>query len=142
MALARIQTSIVKNLLEMGRLSDEQFKAITETKEEMSGETVELLLAESYKVSQFQLLCAKAKAFDLSPINIKNCIVNDQSYSKLDQEFCQENGVLPLGFCGEFIIVAVSNPFNLQITTKIQEASGMKVSVLLGLESQISKVTR
>jgi len=139
MALARIQTSIVKNLLETGRLSDEQFTAITQTKEEMSGEAVELLLAETYKVSQFQLLSAKAKAFELSPINIKNCIVNDMSYSKLDQEFCRENGVLPLGFCGEFIIVAVSNPFNLQVTTKIKEISGMKVSVLLGLEHQIAK---
>ncbi len=139
MALARIQTSIVKNLLQMGHLSDLQFKAITDTDEEMSGEAVERLLTEEYRISQFQLLVAKAKAFDLAPINVKHCIVSEMNYSKLDQDFCQENKVLPLGFCGEYIIIAVSNPFDLRVTSKVQEASGMRVSVLLGLEQDIEK---
>ncbi|MGJ8653417.1 MAG: GspE/PulE family protein [Opitutaceae bacterium] len=140
MALARIQTSIVKNLLKMGHLSETQSSSIIDTDEELSGEALELLLATDYKISQFQLLVAKGKAFDLSPVNIKNCIISDQNYSKLDQDFCSENKVLPLGYCGEYIIIAVSNPFDLRVTTKVQENSGMKVSVLLGLESQISKV--
>jgi type IV pilus assembly protein PilB len=140
MALARIQASIVRHLLESGHLTDTQFNLITSTDEEMSGEAVELLLTGDYKITQFQLLSAKAQAFDLSPINIKNCIVSDMSYSKLDQEFCRENSVLPLGFCGDYIIIALSNPFDLRVTNKVQEVSGMKVSVLLGLESQIAKV--
>lgn len=140
MALARIQTSIVKNLLEVGHLTDTQASTIIDSDEELSGEALELLLATDYKISQFELLVAKGKAFDLSPVNIKNCSISDQNYSKLDQVFCNENKVVPLGFCGEYIIVAISNPFDLRVTTKVQESSGMKVSVLLGLESQISKV--
>ncbi|HAV12328.1 MAG TPA: secretion system protein E [Opitutae bacterium] len=140
MALARIQTSIVKNLLDMGHLSDEQFKVITSTDEDMSGQAVESLLADSYKITQFQLLVAKGRAFDLSPINIRSCMVNEMTYAKLEKDFCIENKVLPLGFCGDFLIVAVSNPFDLRVTTKIQEISGMRVSVLLGLEQQIDKV--
>ncbi len=139
MALARIQTAIVKNLLQMGHLTELQFKAITETDNEMSGEAVERLLIEEYKISQFQLLVAKGKAFDLAPINVKHCSVNEMTFSKLEQDFCRENKVLPLGFCGDFIIIAVSNPFDLRVTSKVQELSGLRVSVLLGQESEIEK---
>ncbi|MGJ8651455.1 MAG: GspE/PulE family protein [Opitutaceae bacterium] len=139
MALARIQTSIVKNLLQMGHLSDMQFKAITSTEEEMSGDAVERLLAEEYKISQFQLLVAKGKAFNLAPINVKHCQVSEMTYAKLDQDFCQEHKVLPVGFCGEYILVVVSNPFDLRVTSKIKEVSGMPASVLLGLEADIEK---
>jgi len=139
MALPRIQTSIVQNLLQMEQLTESQFKAITETEEEMSGDAVERLLAEEYKISQFKLLVAKASAFDLAPINVKHCLVNEQTFSKLDQDFCREHRVIPLGFSGPFIIVVVSNPFDLRVTAKIQEQTGLRVSVLLGLEADIAK---
>lgn len=139
MALARIQTAILKSLLEVGHLSENQFNNITSSDEEMSGEAVEKLLTEDYKISQNQLLFAKSRAFDLSPINIKKCTVSEQNFSILEKDFCQENKVLPLGFAGEYIIVALSNPFDLRVTARIQDISGMKVSVLLGLEMDIAK---
>lgn len=142
MALARIQTSIVKNLLQMGSISDAQFTTITETDEEMSGESVEKLLLEEYKISQFKLLAAKAKAFGITPINIKKCTVNEQNFSKLEQDFCRENQVLPVGICGNFILIAVSNPFNLTVTSKVKELSRMQVRVLLGLDSEIEEALR
>jgi type IV pilus assembly protein PilB len=137
MALARIQTAILQNLLKMGHLSDGQFRNIADTEEEMSGEAMEKLLTEDYKISQHQLLFAKSKAFDLTPVNIRRCLVTEMTFSKLEKDFCQENKVLPLGFAGDYIIVAVSNPFDLRVTAKVQEMSGMKVSILLGLESEI-----
>lgn len=139
MALAKIQTAILENLLQMGHLTDSQFKNITDTDEEMSGEAIENLLATDYKITQHQLLFAKSRAFDLTPINIRKCSVTETTYSKLDKDFCLEQKVLPLGFAGDYIIVALSNPFDLRVTTKVQELSGMKVSVLLGLQSEIEK---
>ena len=43
MALARIQASIVKNLLEMGHQSSSQYQKIIDTEEELSGDAVETL---------------------------------------------------------------------------------------------------
>jgi type IV pilus assembly protein PilB len=139
MALARIQTAILENLLQMGHLTDAQFKNINETDQEMSGEVIENLLATDYRITQYQLLLAKSRAFDLAPINIKHCLIAETTFSKLDKDFCQENKVLPLGFAGDYIIIALSNPFDLQVTSKVQELSGMKVSVLLGLQAEINK---
>ncbi len=138
MALARIQASIVKNLLQMGRLSDAQCQTLIDTDEDLSGSALENLLFEEYKISPFQVLVAKAEAFNLPPINVKHCLVNDTTFAKLEQDFCRENSVLPLGTAGDFVIVAVSNPFDLEVINKVKETSGMQVSVLLGLESAIS----
>lgn len=123
----------------MGHLTDAQFKNINETDQEMSGEVIENLLATDYRITQYQLLLAKSRAFDLAPINIKHCLIAETTFSKLDKDFCQENKVLPLGFAGDYIIIALSNPFDLQVTSKVQELSGMKVSVLLGLQAEINK---
>lgn len=140
MALARIQTTILQNLLRMGHLSDGQYRNIAERDEEMSGEAMDKLLTEDCKISQHQLLLAKSMAFNLTPVNIKRCILSETTFSKLEKDFCQENVVLPLGIVGGYIIIALSNPFDLQVTTRVQELTGMKVSVLLGLESEIAKV--
>ena len=48
MALARIQASIVKNLLKMGHLSDAQCQTIIDTEEDFSGLALESLLFEEY----------------------------------------------------------------------------------------------
>lgn len=137
MALARIQASIVKNLLSTGHLSEAQFKAVVNSDEDLSGVALENLLFEEYKISPFQVLVAKAHAFDMPPINVKRCLVNETTFAKLEQDFCRENMVLPLGFAGDFLIVAVSNPFDLEIINKVKDISGMRVSVLLGLEGAI-----
>lgn len=140
MALARIQTAILDNLLQMGHLSDVQFKKISDTDQEMSGEAIENLLATDYKITPYQLLFAKGRAFDMTPINVRRCLVTEMTFSKLDKDFCYENKVLPLGFAGDHIIIALSNPFDLRVTSKVQELSGMKVSVLLGIQSEIEKI--
>ncbi len=139
MALARIQAAIVKYLFEMGKLTEAQYRTIVDTEEELSGEAVEKLLREDYKISAFQLLIAKGRAFDLPPINVRNCLVNEGTFAKLDQDFCRENQVLPLGVVGNFLVIAVSNPFDLQVTNKVQDKTGMPVSVLLGMESDLAK---
>ncbi len=139
MALARIQASIVQNLFKAERLSREQFEKITNTDDELSGDQIETLLTDDYKISYFQLLIAKSQAFGLAPINVKKCLVNETTYAKLDPEFCKENKVLPLGIVGDFIIIAVANPFDLEVPNKVQELSGMQPSILLGLEQDIAK---
>jgi type IV pilus assembly protein PilB len=139
MALARIQASIVKHLLQMGRLTDAQYRTIVEIEEDVSGDALEVLLSKEYKISQFQVLVAKGRALDLSPVNVRRCLVNETTFTKLEPEFCRANKVLPLGLAGGYIIVAVSNPFNPQVTNKVKELSGLKVSVLLGLEADIDK---
>ncbi|MEO0797038.1 MAG: GspE/PulE family protein [Verrucomicrobiota bacterium] len=137
MPLARIQASIVRNLCDFNRLSQEDADKIINTEEELSGEEVEGLLAKDYSISEFQLLAAKSKAFGMAPFNAFHFEPDERTYEKLDKEFCDEHTVLPVGFVGNTFVVAVSNPFDLTIINLIQEQTRKKVSPILGIEREI-----
>src|SRR5690606_20501639 len=139
MALARVQRSRVTKLLERGPLTEELAQKIPPSPHKMSGEAVEKLLSNEYGISEFQILVAKSRAFDLSPFNARNYRPDERTYEKLDKEFCQENRVLPVGVVGDYIVVAIADPFNLSIASRIQEMTRMKVSVLLALERDLEE---
>ncbi|MEM9227119.1 MAG: ATPase, T2SS/T4P/T4SS family, partial [Verrucomicrobiota bacterium] len=137
MPLARIQASIVNHLSDLDRLTEEQARNIVTMDQELSGDEVEKLLMKDYEISEFQLLVAKSRAFGLAPYNAHSFRPDERSFERLDREFCQQNKILPVGLVGNFIIVALANPFDLSVTNKVQEMTRKKVMVLLALERDI-----
>ena len=101
---------------------------------------METLLMEAYKVSEFQILVAKSRAFDLNPFNARSYRINDTTFEKLDRNICCENKVLPVGLAGDYIVIALADPFNLNVINKIQDLTKLKVSPLLALEKDIDAV--
>ena len=77
MALARIQASIINRLIDLDKLSEENAEAILGIEEELSGEQVDKILLEEYKVSEFHLLVAKSRAFNITPFNAAKYHVDD-----------------------------------------------------------------
>ncbi len=137
MPLPRIQATIVRKLCESGLLDDKQAESLFESPEDMSGDAMEAMLRDDYKVSEFQILVAKAAAFDLHPFNAARFVPGSKAFEKIDRDFCKENTVLPVGIVGEYLVVAVADPFNLAVTSRIFEMTQMKVSVVLALEQEI-----
>lgn len=137
MALARIQTSIVNNLKALSVIDDEKAKKLIYG-DDMSGDALEKLLLSDYKVSEFQLLAAKGRAFGINPLNAKGLMPNEHTFAHLDREFCKENKVFPVGIVANHIVVALSNPFNLAVTQRIAELTKRPVSILLVTERDIT----
>ncbi|MBC8009245.1 MAG: type II/IV secretion system protein [Burkholderiales bacterium] len=137
MPLGKIQTQTVSKLVEMRRLTDEQFEALKKHPDDLNGDALEKLLIEEYKVTSFQMFVARAKAVGIVPFNVARWRVNPQTYERIPMEFCQENLVLPVGQVGETLLVAFANPFEVSIPAKIQEMTGMKVVRLLGRDKDI-----
>jgi hypothetical protein len=121
----------------MGRLDPEQRGALTGRPDELSGDALDKLLQEEYKVSTFQCLVAKAQALDLSPYNVAHYRVTPQTFERIPQDFCQENLALPVGQVGEMLLVAFANPFEVVLPTKIQEMTGKPVVRMLAREKDI-----
>lgn len=137
MALARIQATIVRNLCKHGRLSEEQSNFLIDSPDELSGEAVENLLMQDYGITEYQLLIAKAQAFGLAPFNARNYRPDERTFEHLDQEFCQQYTVLPVGYAGHLGILAVANPFDLSVMEKVQEKLKTKVVPLLAIARDI-----
>ncbi len=137
MPLGKIQLQIVAKLVEMGRLDHEQRGSLAARTDDLSGDNLDKLLQEDFKVTAFQCLVAKARALNLSPFNVAHYRVTPQTFERIPQEFCQENLVLPVGQVGDMLLVAFANPFEVTLPTKIQEMTGKPVIRLLAREKDI-----
>ncbi|MBC2603641.1 GspE/PulE family protein [Puniceicoccus vermicola] len=138
MVLARTQLQIVHKLRELGHLDDIQVERIESTDQNLSGEEVERQLMEEFAVSQFNLLLAKSRCFHYNPFNAKRFAKDEYTFEKLDKDYCQEKGVLPLGMIGDFFAVVLDNPFQVQLIQEIERKTRSKVHVLLGLTDDIN----
>ncbi len=137
MPLGKIQLQIVGKLVEMGRLDDAQRTALAARDADLSGNALDKLLQEDFKISAFQCLVAKARALNLSPYNVAHYRVTPQTFERIPKEFCQEHLVLPVGQVGEMLLVAFANPFEVTLPTKIQEMTGKPVIRLLAREKDL-----
>ena len=138
MPLARIQTRIINKLGDLGRLTEDQTSEIKNSPHDLSGEALESLLMNDYNLTEFQILVAESKAFDLTPFNAKNYERDETTFEKLDMDICRENKILPVGQAGDFMVIALADLFNLNVINKIQDMTKLKVSPLLALESDIN----
>ncbi len=137
MALGKFQQQILSKLVEKQRLTQLQAETVLTRPGDMNGEEFDTLMQGEYKVSPFQLLQAKGAAFGLSPYNVNRRRYTAAAFERLPQDFCQENMILPAGQVGNYLLVVFANPFDVGVTLKIQEMTGLKVIRLLGREKDI-----
>jgi type IV pilus assembly protein PilB len=143
MPLGKIQTQIVAKLEEMELITSEQSEAIGAIPGEPTGDVLDKMLQDDYRITPFQILVAKGRALGLAPFNISHYRVNNGTYEHLPLEFCQENLVMPVGQVGNFLLVAFANPFEVSVPNKISEMTGMRVIRLLTREKDLrEKFTR
>jgi type IV pilus assembly protein PilB len=137
MALGKFQQQIVIKLVELNRLTQGQADSLAAQRGEMNGEEFDLYLASEYKLTPFQILHAKGRAFGLAPFNVNRRKAGSSTFERLPLEFCAEHGILPVGQVGGFILVAFANPFDVGLTLKIQEMTELRVIRVLGREKDI-----
>jgi type IV pilus assembly protein PilB len=137
MALGKVQQQIIAKLEEMDRLSSEQEETILDTPGDLTGEALDKLLQDEYKITDFQLLVAKARAHGLAPFNVQRYQIGPTTFERIPHDFCQQNLVLPVGQVGNYLLVVFANPFEVAVSTKIQEMTGKRVVRLLGRDREI-----
>ena len=137
MSLGKIQTQIVNALDDAGRLTDAHRTAIAEISEELTGEQLDALLLEEFKITPFQLQVAKSQAFKLPPFNVAHYRIHAGTFERLPQDFCFEHRVLPVGEVGDLFLLVVANPFDVTLTNKVAEMTGKQVVRMLGREADI-----
>ncbi len=137
MPLGRYQLQIVNQLVDMERLTEEQRDVLAQSPEDYTLEALEKVLNDEHKVTPFLLIAAKGKAFGLAPFNVNHHRVGASTFERLEQDFCREHTILPVGIVGGFMLIAFANPFEVSLPSKIEEMTGLKVVRLLAREKDI-----
>src|SRR5664280_3067211 len=126
MPLGKVQQQILGKLEELNLLSPEQQETILATPGDLTGEALDKLLMEEYRITDFQLLVSRARAHGLAPYNVQRYQLGPTTFERIPEDFCRENLALPVGQVGDYLLVAFANPFEVTVATKIHEMTGKK----------------
>ncbi len=137
MPLGKIQSSIVDALVDETRLTAAQRQQITSNPEELSGDLLDQLLQNDFGITPFQLQKAKGRAFKLTPFNVARFTIHGATFERLDRDFCEKSLIVPVGEVGDLLVIAVSNPFDVSLASKVQDMTGKRVVRVLGKEKDI-----
>ncbi|MFI5337169.1 MAG: GspE/PulE family protein [Opitutales bacterium] len=137
MPLGRIQTQILDKLEALGKLTAAQKTVLVSRPDELTGDQLDLLLLNEFKISPFPLHLAKCRALGLTPFNVARYRLHNATFERIDLEFCQKNTILPVGQVGNVLLIAFANPFDTSLASKLQEKTGLRVARLLGREVDI-----
>ena len=137
MPLGKIQLQIVAQLAALGRLDGEQRAALAARPDDLTGEALDKVLQDDFKVRPFDLLAAKARALGLAPFNVARLRVIPQLFEEIPQDFCRQHLVLPAGEVAGSLLVVCANPFDAALTARIEELTGRPVVRMLGREKDI-----
>lgn len=137
MPLGKIQSQIVAELVKEARLTAEQAESLGRHPDDLSGDALDRLLRDEYKLTEWQIFVARARAAGLAPFNVARCRVTAQTFERIPQDFCIKHLVMPVGQVGEILLVAFADPFEVTVPAKIQEMTGKRVVRLLGREKDI-----
>ncbi len=134
--LARSQIVLVETLKHLGSLDDTNAASLLE-KSDLSGFAMEKILIADFNITPIPLLLAKAKAYNLSPINIANFKVTDQCFEFLELEFCSKHNILPLGDIGRYLAIATSDPLNPALKARIEGVTKKPFYFLIALDEDL-----
>jgi len=120
----------------MGRLDADQRSALAAKPDDLSGDLLDKLLQEEFKVTAFQCLVAKARALNLSPFNVAHYRVTPQTFERIRRSLPGKPRAA--GRPGRRHAAGrVRQSFEVTLPTKIQEMTGKPVIRLLAREKDI-----
>lgn len=128
---------LLQELVNSGHLEEGVAESIIAEDQDLSGGELEARLMEKHGVKPLRLLLAKAAACGMPALNAKNLRVSERNFERLDQDFCEENKVLPIGTFGEHLVVVLTDPFNTAVLNRISEIVRCPVQPMLGWQDDV-----
>ncbi len=114
-------------LLELGKITDEQYGRLRRESIGRSGVDPTAWLLKEGLVDANDILAAKAKVNGLEFRRLAPEEVDKQAFQKLEPEFIQRSNIVPVGFEGDTLVVATSEPTNLFALEDVKRQTGMEV---------------
>ncbi len=91
-------------------------------------------------IDRGELLSTIARAANVAPIDLEKVVVNKEVVSVIPEEIANSYKVVPLEKIGDFLTVAIVNPFDVLKLDDIRIITGCELRPLVALEEQIDHV--
>ncbi len=130
-------------LLRAGVITEEQLRnALTEQKK--WGGKLGSVLVDMNLLDEDMLVKALSKQLGLPRVDFKGLVVQAAALKKLDAEFADQRQVLPISLdvSKSLLVVAMADPYNLELVDEIAFRSGCRVKVAIAGERALAQAIR
>ncbi len=128
-------------LIESGFLTAAELaEALSEQKD--TGKRLGEVITEMGLMSEFDVLRAVSSQYNYPIIDLSNIEVDPKATALLDEKFCIDNLVIPVGFDEEKLIIALDDPLNMFIQDDVQFRTGYECTPMLATHTGIVDAIR
>ncbi|MBE7069228.1 MAG: type II secretion system protein GspE [Ruminococcaceae bacterium] len=123
-------------LVESGFLNATELAEVLGIQKE-TGKRLGEVIVENGLMSEFDILRAVSSQYDYPIIDLTSIDVDPKATALLNQKFCEDNVVLPIGFDNDNLVVAIDDPMNITIEDELQFQTGYQITLMLATHTSI-----
>jgi len=123
-------------LVESGFLNATELAEVLGIQKE-TGKRLGEVIVENGLMSEFDILRAVSSQYDYPIIDLTSIEVDPKATALLNQKFCEDNVVLPIGFDNDNLVVAIDDPMNITIEDELQFQTGYQITLMLATHTSI-----
>lgn len=124
-------------LIESGFLTAAELASALSQQKESEGKRLGEVIVEMGLMSEFDILRAVSSQYNYPIIDLTDIEIDRKATMLLDQNYCKENLVLPIGFDDDKLVVAIDDPMNLIVQDEVQFRTDYECTFMLATKSAI-----
>jgi type IV pilus assembly protein PilB len=105
-----------------------------------SGKALRDVLVDDRVVTEIELADALADAYGLTSVDLSTYSIDSQATAKVPVTLARRHSVLGIGFDGEEIVVAVTDPGDVLALDDVRAATGMPVRPMVAARDELTKL--
>ena len=123
-------------LIESGFLTAAELAEALSVQKE-SGKRLGEVITEMGLMSEFDILRAVSSQYDYPIIDLSTIDVDPKATALLDEKYCTENVLIPIGFDDDRLVVAIDDPLNIFVQDDLQFHTGYQIVLMLATRTGI-----
>jgi type IV pilus assembly protein PilB len=123
-------------LIESGFLTAAELAEALSVQKE-SGKRLGEVITEMNLMSEFDILRAVSSQYGYPIIDLTNIEIDPKAAGLLDEKYCTDNVVIPIGFDDNKLVVAIDDPMDIMVQDDIQFRTGYDIVLMLATGSSI-----
>ena len=123
-------------LIESGFLTAAELAEALSVQKE-SGKRLGEVITEMGLMSEFDILRAVSSQYSYPIIDLSSIDVDPKALDLLNEKYCTENTVVPIGFDDDKLVVAIDDPLNILVQDDLQFRTGYEIVLMLATRSGI-----
>ena len=123
-------------------LIDSGFISATDLSEALAvqketGKRLGEVIIEMGLMSEFDILRAVSSQYNYPIIDLNNVEVDPKATALVNEKYCRDNTIVPIGFDEEKLVVAIDDPLNVLVQDDLQFITGKEIVLMLATKTAI-----